>query len=43
MVSNKINAENGDASGSEDTYTNTKVVLNPMFCWLGSNMLMVDQ
>ena len=30
MVSNKINAENSNASGSEDTYTNTKVVLNPM-------------
>ena len=30
MASNKVNAENSNASGSEDTYTNTNVVLNPM-------------
>ena len=30
MVSNEVNTENSNASGSEDTYTNTNVMLNPM-------------
>ena len=30
MVSNEVNAENSNASGSDDTYTNTNDMLNPM-------------
>ena len=29
MVSNEVNAENSNASGSEDTYANTNITLNP--------------
>ena len=30
MASNDVNAENSNASGSDDTYTNTNDMLNPM-------------
>ena len=30
MLSNKVNTENSNMSGSEDAYTDTNVVLNPM-------------
>ena len=30
MVSNEVNVENSNAGGSEDIYTDTDVVLNPM-------------
>ena len=30
MVSNKVNTENSNMSGSEDSYTDTNVLLNPM-------------
>ena len=30
MVSNEVNAENSNVSGSDDTYTNTNDMLNPM-------------
>ena len=30
MVSNEVNAENSNMSGSEDIYTDTNVMLNPM-------------
>ena len=30
MASNEVNAENSNVSGSEDTYTDTNVMLNPM-------------
>ena len=30
MASNEVNMENNNASGSEDTYTDTNVTLNPM-------------
>ena len=30
MVTNEVNAENSNASGSEDIYTDTHVTLNPM-------------
>ena len=30
MASNEVNAENSNASGSEDTYMNTNIMLNPV-------------
>ena len=30
MASNEVNAENSNASGSDDTYTDINVTLNPM-------------
>ena len=30
MASNEVNAGNSNTSGSEDSYTNTNVMLNPM-------------
>ena len=30
MASNEVNAENSNTSGSEDIYTDTNVMLNPM-------------
>ena len=30
MASSKVNAENSNTSGSEDTYVDTSITLNPM-------------
>ena len=30
MASNKVNADNSNVTGSEDIYTDTNVMLNPM-------------
>ena len=34
MASNEVNAENSNVIGSDDTYTDTNVKLNPMVLWV---------
>ena len=43
MVSNEVNAENSNVSGSEDIYTDTNVTFNPMVLLVRVEHVDVDQ